>query len=188
MEGEAEIKSRWDTINQKSNLEESFLKTLMDENDIETLKAALNKLAIVQINLNLLNSESCDQFADFLESHNAIIRFCNFTKIHHYDDESKLCLSVPKLLRHPENCLVMYATGFADYLQTNVSMGLASYFKSCLKKSYHAAIQLSAPYQVPRLTVAPNNIMFPIANQNARVQTPFQLAQQSSALAKSFGS
>lgn len=109
---------------------------LSNPEQFNACKEAAKKLSFVVIKLDLTNVEKCNQLSALLKQHNAIIKLCNLTNIHHYDDYETLDKSTLCLLRDTPDCLVMYALGQLSDLKTTISKGLSSYFSHCLNKTY----------------------------------------------------
>jgi hypothetical protein len=120
----------------KNSLEEYHFLHSIDR--YKSCKNALNKLSIINIQLNLLSKEECEKFAEILASFDTKLALCNFTNIHHYDTSYKLKLTTEVLLKNSPHCLFMYATGHdrSDDLSTNFSVKLDDYFN--LSKTYSA--------------------------------------------------
>ncbi|KTD59308.1 hypothetical protein Lsan_2212 [Legionella santicrucis] len=91
-------------------------------------KRAMQELFILQIEFDLGDTSACNKLAELFRQYNACLTLCNFTNIHHYVENITLFDSIPKLLNHNNDCLIMYSTGPAADLKTNLYIGIGHYF------------------------------------------------------------
>lgn len=122
-------------IKNGGSLEEyNFLST---PEKFKACKQAAKELIFVQVKLDLLDEQKCQQLDALLSRHHAAITLCNLTNIHDYDNENKLCKSVALLLQSSPHCLVMGSTHTGEHdLETHVFQGMEKYFHSCLETSF----------------------------------------------------
>lgn len=109
---------------------------LFNDEQFNACKSAAEKLKFLLIKLDLTDENKCGQLSVLLKQYNAIIKLCNLTNIHHYDEYKKLEKSIPYLLADTPNCLIMYAEGKTNKLKTTISKGLDEYYSVCLNKIY----------------------------------------------------
>lgn len=91
-------------------------------------KEALQKVAITQIQLNLIDRHACQTLAGILAGQQAQFSICNFTNIHQFVDVAQLRLSTMDLLYASSPECILYSTGSTHHLKAQSTTQLEHYF------------------------------------------------------------
>ena len=100
---------------------------LNSQSNYDKCKKSLNKVTLLQINLDLSDKDACRQINALLTKHNAVLTYCNFTNIHHYVEADTLQEAVSNLLKDNEHVLIMYSTGSLSKLRVCCTTELKKY-------------------------------------------------------------